>query len=329
MPDGSSVDISRVIRFDYTDDVYLTIAREAHRRWSQLPKYQEIFRPATILAAMNNRVPRSWIENVTAALGKHDMPFVRLADADAARRAFPTLSGELAAPGFTGYYNAQAGWADAAKAIAQLRDECIEAGVSFISGRAGTAVEFQTGSSGEIKAVHTAAGTAVEADRFVLATGAWTPGLTSMYNSTLSTAQVIGYLPLTEAEVQKYKELPIYANFSTGWFNFPPHEETRLLKFAVHGWGYTRKPGPEEPNADKTNISLPPLRAARARPDFAPPDGEQRLRQGLREILPELADRPFERLSVCWYTDTPSGDFIMDFHPDHSNLFVASGGSGQ
>lgn len=278
---------------------------------------------------MNSNKPRSWIEGVTSALTKFGLPYTVLPDADATRRTYPTLSGELASPGFSGYTNKQAGWADAAKAIAQLRDDCIEAGVSFISGRAGTAIKFDTLPSGEIKAIRTAAGTNVEGERFVLAAGAWSPGLTSMYNSTLSTAQVIGYVALTEDEVQKYKELPIYANFSTGWFNFPPHEETRMLKFAVHGWGYTRQPAKREPNADKSNISLPPLRAAKARPNFAPPDGEQRLRAGLREILPELADREFDRLSVCWYTDTPTGDFIMDFHPDHKNLFVAGGGSGQ
>jgi sarcosine oxidase/L-pipecolate oxidase len=305
VPDGSSVDISRVIRFDYTDDTYLTIAREAHQMWSKMSKYKDIFHSAPILAAMNNKSPRPWVEGVTTALTKHDLPFTRLPDADAARRAFPALSGELASPGFSGYYNAEAGWADAQKAIAQLRDDCLEIGVSFISGRAGTAVKFEKSSSGEIEAVHTAAGSKVEGERFVLAAGAWSPGLASMYNSTLSTAQVIAYLRLTEDEMQKLETLPIYANFSTGWFNFPPHQDTRMLKFAVHGWGYTRRPGPKDPNADKTNISLPPLRAAKARPNFAPPDGEDRLRQGLREILPELADRQFDRMSVCWYTDTP------------------------
>jgi sarcosine oxidase/L-pipecolate oxidase len=305
VPDGSSVDISRVIRFDYTDDTYLTMAHEAYQKWSQMPKYKDIFRTAPILAAMNNKSPRPWVEGVTAALSKHELPFTKLPHADAAHQAFPVLSGALASPGFSGYYNAQAGWADAQKAIAQLRDDCIEVGVSFTSGRAGSAVKFERASDGQIKAVHTAAGSKIEGEHFVLAAGAWSAGLAPMYNSTLSTAQVIAYLPLTEAEMKKYASLPIYANFSTGWFNFPPHEDTRMLKFAVHGWGYTRRPGPKEPNVDKSNISLPPPRVAKARPNFAPPDGEDRLRQGLREILPELADRQFDRMSVCWYTDTP------------------------
>ena len=88
MPDGSSVDISRVIRFDYTDDVYLSMAREAYEKWSQIPKYKDIFQSAPILAAMNNKSPRPWVEGVTAALTKHGLPFTRLPDADAARQAF-------------------------------------------------------------------------------------------------------------------------------------------------------------------------------------------------------------------------------------------------
>lgn len=150
-----------------------------------------------------------------------------------------------------------------------------------------------------------------------------------MYNSTLSTAQVLGYIRLTSAEMEKYKNLPIYSNFSTGWFNFPPHEDTQTLKMAIHGWGYTRAPTAEDLVTNQANISTPPLIPPRERRNFVPADGEARLREGLREILPELGDRPFEKLAMCWYTDTPSGNFVMDWHPDYSNLFIGGAGSGQ
>lgn len=97
---------------------------------------------------------------------------------------------------------------------------------------------------------------------------------------------------------------------------------------ALHGWCYTRKLEDDDSTGVKNNISLPPL-TPRSRSNFAPADAEQRLRQGLREILPELGDRPFERTALCWYTDTPTGDFIMDYHPDFKNLFVGGAGSGQ
>lgn len=130
--------------------------------------------------------------------------------------------------------------------------------------------------------------------------------------------------------MERLRQLPIYINFATGWFNFPPHPDTKMLKIAVHGWGYTRSPDDaEKATMPHHDVSSPPLAAARARRNFAPEDGVARLRAGLREILPELADRPFDRLALCWYTDTPTGDFIIDYHPDHENLFVAGGGSGQ
>ena len=271
---------------------------------------------------------KAWLDDVKATLTQENRPIEALETAEKAKTLHPTLSGPLA-DNFTGYQNRQAGWADASKAMIQLRDDCIEAGVSFICGAAGTVTGFSTDPTGRIRSIRTLANTTVNGDFFILAAGAWTSSLVPMYNSTLSTAQVLGYIHLRDEEIQALKDLPIYTSFSTGWFNFPPHEDTRTLKMAVHGWGYTRKPNTGEKSGDHANESAPVTRPQRSRPNFVPADGEERLRQGLREILPELAERPFEKLAMCWYTDTPTGDFIMDVHPDHPNAFIATGGSGQ
>lgn len=271
----------------------------------------------------------SWLSQTTKALTKFNLPWGKLPDVGTTKALYPTLSGELATPDFTGYHNRQAGWADAAKAVRQLRDDCIEVGVSFLCGHAGTVVRLETDTNHTIKAVRTLDGTKLAGDHFVLAAGAWTSSLVPMHNSTLSTGQVVAYMKLSEEEMRRYKDLPIYMNFTSGWFNFPPHEDTGMLKMAVHGWGYTREASSEEKALVKSDSSAPPLLARRQRADFAPIDGESRLRQGLIEILPELAKRPFDKVVLCWYTDTPTGDFIMDYHPDYQNLFVAGGGSGQ
>lgn len=268
------------------------------------------------------------MNKTTFQLDKRQLPWSPLNDAAAAKRNFPILTGKLVGPDFEGYMNESGGWADASKAITQLRDECLSLGVSFTAGRAGTVLGFNSDVQGVIKSARTLAGTLIEGDQFVLTAGAWASGLVPTYNSTLSTAQALGYVRLTESEMKKYKNLPIYANFSNGWFNFPPHEDTNMLKFAVHGWGYTRAPSKNDNNTTTSNISVPPA-LSHERPNFAPADAEKRLREGLREILPELADRPFDRVALCWYTDTPTGDFIMDYHPDYKNLFFGGGGSGQ
>ncbi|KAM0564605.1 hypothetical protein ACHAPJ_000820 [Fusarium lateritium] len=310
----------------------MSIAYDAYRRWRDLPQYKGIFFPTNYIAVASNHKANNesgWIDNVTSQLTKKSLPWTRLETTSQARQAFPTLSGELAVPHFGGYYNQQAGWADASKAMIQLRDDCISAGVSFLCGRAGTVVGFDVNPQGVVKAAKAANGDVVSGDHFMLTAGSWVSGLVPMYNSTLSTGQVLGYVALSDAEVEQLKDLPIYANMKTGWFNFPPYKDTKTLKMAVHGWGYTREPNDQESTLiEGRTSSTPPLLPQSSRPHFAPKDGEERLRKGLREILPELADRPFEKLAVCWYCDTPTGDFVMDYHPDYKNLFVGGAGSG-
>lgn len=31
---------------------------------------------------------------------------------------------------------------------------------------------------------------------------------------------------------------------------------------------------------------------------------------------------------MCWYSDTPDSDFVMDFAPGYKSLLIASGGAG-
>jgi sarcosine oxidase/L-pipecolate oxidase len=331
VPDGSSVDISRVVRFDSGDDTYLNLAYDAYKQWSTNPKYKDIFFPSSyiISASSDAEYGSSYVKSCMRAMTKRGLPWEQLANTADAKSRYQTLTGQLASPNFFGYTHSQAGWADAQKAISQLRDDCLELGVSFLSGRAGTVISLETSAlTGRILAVRTLQDMTIHGSQFILSAGAWASTLVDFYNSTISTAQVLGYMRLTEEEVEKLQQLPIYINFGTGWFNFPPHNETKTLQVAVHGWGYTRSPHLSEAILRK-RVSSPPLKIVRERVNFVPKDGEERLREGLREILPELADRPFERLVMCWYTDTPTGDFIMDYHPDHKNLFIAGGGSGQ
>jgi sarcosine oxidase / L-pipecolate oxidase len=298
-------------------------------KWSKEGKYKDIFHHTTFVAATNRDLTgAAWLNNTTAALDRLSLPWQRLNGPDHAKELHPTLTGALA-DNFEGYQNSQAGWADANKAMAQLRDDCIEAGVSFVCGPAGTVTGLNLDSKGRIRSLQTLVQSTIEGEHFVLAAGAWASKLVNMYNSTISTAQVLAFLPLTDTEMNSLKDMPVYINFSSGWFVFPPHQETRTLKMAVHGWGYTRRPDTAEGPQSHHVESTPPLQARREKPRFVPRDGEERLRAGLREILPQLVDRPFERTALCWYTDTPTGDFIMDFHPDHPNLFIAGGGSGQ
>lgn len=325
------MDISRIIRFDYGDPVYTGIAKEAFDAWSTSPEYRGIFFPSPFVLTTSTEPGRVYIRKCIEGLDQLSLAYQSLENPDETRKHFPVLQGPPKEPGYYGYCNRQAGWADAGRAIAYLHNQCIERGISFISGSSGTVVDFVTDTdakSGKIQAVKTKSGHSVEGDLFVVATGAWTTGLLPTYNSMLATGQILGFLKLTEAEMQKYQDLPIYINFTSGWFCFPPHAATGYLKVAVHGWGYTNSAA-DEGKATGSLSSSPPLEPRSQRANFSPEDGVQRLRAGLEEILPELASRDFEKTAVCWYTDTPTGDFVVDYHSDHENLLLATGGSGQ
>lgn len=103
-----------------------------------------------------------------------------------------------------------------------------------------------------------------------------------------------------------------------------------MLKVARHAYGYSNPTRTKVPNGDgqaEMEVSLPFTTWDTAEATV-PPEGERACRAALREIIPALGDRPFDYGRVCWYTDTPTGDFLIDYHPSYTGLFLATGGSG-
>ncbi|KAL4770814.1 FAD dependent oxidoreductase [Aspergillus nidulans var. acristatus] len=332
VPDGSSNDISRVIRFDYGDKVYAQLGKEAYDLWNT-PAYADSFHqgPCVWTAQKKGGLAggSDFIRKTKAILDDLGLEWHDLKHVDALKERFPAVAGRPIGEDFEGFYNNAAGWADAGVAMTGLRDRCIEAGVAFVTGPHGHVswLEHGKGKNGDgdvsITAVRTIDGGRITGDKFILATGAWTANLIPSWNSMVATAQIVGFVRLTPQEVEALKDLPIIFNLSTGFFSFPPHEKTGYLKVACHSFGYTLS----TQSANKS-VSSPPGRAIPARANFIPQEGMDRLQAGLREILPEIAKRGFEKTCLCWYNETPTGDFIFDYHPEYKNLFIATGGTG-
>jgi glycine/D-amino acid oxidase-like deaminating enzyme len=57
-------------------------------------------------------------------------------------------------------------------------------------------------------------------------------------------------------------------------------------------------------------------------------DGLDAARAFLAERFPALAGAPLVESRVCQYENTSSGDFLIDRHPDFSNVWLVGGGSG-
>ncbi|THX46032.1 fructosyl amino acid oxidase [Aureobasidium pullulans] len=321
VPDGSSVDISRITRPDYADKFYARMGIEALHGWQK--DFSQFFHRSGLLCAQSGREFRNeYLREARDNLEKlGDGLDLWTFIGEEANVRYPGIHGDLSQT--SGYCNLDAGWVNAAESIKHLANLCKDAGVMFLSGKQGTVTELVSEKSTDrktISGVRTADGEVVNAGTIILATGAWTPHLLESGNRFLSTGQPVGYMQLTPEEAAEMQGTPVMINLSTGWFAFPPTPGDHLLKMARHGYGFETTHASEP-----SRYSAPSLSSQH---DYLPRDAEQALRDGLALFLPKFKDRAFLKAKLCWYTDTPKGDFIVDYHPEYTNLFVATGGSG-
>ena len=59
-----------------------------------------------------------------------------------------------------------------------------------------------------------------------------------------------------------------------------------------------------------------------------PEEARLALKAGLSRVYPELASKPWKMSRICWYSDRPSGDWLIDYHEKYPSLFVAAGCCG-
>ena len=95
---------------------------------------------------------------------------------------------------------------------------------------------------------------------------------------------------------------------TTGWYGFPYHPLSQVVKLANHGVGRR-----VDPLTDTREVNAEEI---------------ERLRTFLKISIPILADAELHESRLCCYTDTLDGHFWIDRHPEVANLTVATGGSG-
>jgi sarcosine oxidase/L-pipecolate oxidase len=330
-PDGSSIDTSRIIRADYSDPAYANLAALAQREWRKQGKddlggegrYTESGLIVTYnTGAQGEAYVRGVFENVSEMAreaGDKDA-IVELGSREAIVKAVGTGGGS----GAGGYLNKRSGWADAEAGMRWLWKQ-VEGTrrVEFLHAE----VQELVREGKKVTGVHLKDSSTVSADLVVLATGAWTGKLVDLRGRATATGQVLVYLDLTAAEQEKLGKMPVLLNMSTGLFIIPP--ANRVLKVARHAYGYSNPTSIKDPNGSGEMIEVSLPRTAVDDPSqWVPKEGESDCRRALREIIPSLGERPFKKGRICWYTDTPKGDFLITYHPDFDGLFLAMGGSG-
>ncbi|RSL45318.1 hypothetical protein CEP53_010831 [Fusarium sp. AF-6] len=320
--DGSSVDISRVIRVEYADPLYGKMAREAHEGW--VKDYPDHYHQSGFVMVANGE-GNSYIEKskgINKALGDTLEEYENAHDI---RRKFPEIQAKL--DGMKAYYNKTGGWADDEASIRQLAHQCSLAGVTFITGPRGRAVSLKY-EGYKVVAINVAEGDPIPAAQVILATGAWSNRLLPIGWASSASGQPVGFIRLSPEESKRLAKMPVIINLSTGVFIFPPTPNSHILKIARHGYGYATDVHVEDPLGQIRDVSSPKRDGNNANGSFLPADAEQALREGLQQLVPEFANREWLRNRLCWYSDTPEGDFIVDHHEVRENLFLATGGAG-
>lgn len=322
VPDGSSTDISRIVRADYADPLYAKMASEAQELWRT--KFKEFYNRCGYIA-LSETPNHAYISKAKATLSNLGLPFDNLVSDSDFKAAYPALEASAGSfVGLTGYKNDAGAWADAASSIRELATQCSLAGIAFVTGARGTVISLRK-SGKRVTGVNVALGGPIPASTVIVAAGAWTCSLIDLKHYSISTCQPLGFVQLTPTEAAEIADAPVIVNMTTGWFSFPPDPVTNLLKVARHGFGYMNQVEAE----DGGIVSAPMRDSNGAAKPYLPADADHALREGLRRFFPKLADRPWQNTRLCWYTDTPNGDFIVDYHPEFEGLFVATGGSGQ
>lgn len=321
VPDGSSVDISRIIRTDYADPLYTRMAQEALEGWKT--EYKNYYHHSGFVM-LSETFSNPYIEKSLEIARRHGRALDEYADGNDLKGIYPGIQANLG--GIRAYHNAEGGWADAESSIGHLSRQCSRAGVAFVTGARGTVRSLQRNES-RIVGVNVASQELIPASQVILSLGAWSNLLLDLSHTASASGQPLGFIQLTKDEARSLEKMPVMINLTSGVFCFPPTPEKNVLKFARHSYGFGTSISTDD--GSNRTVSSPKRDRNNANQSFLPDDAEKALRQGLRQLLPRFADHLWSSCRLCWYTDTPEGDFIVDHHPTLDGLFLATGGAGQ
>ena len=142
-------------------------------------------------------------------------------------------------------------------------------------------------------------GREILAEKTILATGAWSSRLVKLEGVMTANAVGIAYIKLTDEEYETYKHMGCHTNLVTGMNIFTPIGG--LLKILRRGAGIRNTTVLKDPEDRGATYKVSyPITAVDDPAQPLPYVIEKELRDEMREILPQFADRPFARTRLCW-----------------------------
>lgn len=301
---ASSGGESRIIRMGYGSD-------EIYTQWSlrSLSLWREFFRQRA--EVLFHRTGVLWFGHANHAqsresrrvLRKFAIPFETLDERELARR-YPQIQVQ---PGMIAVLEPDSGALMARRCVQALAEEAVRAGCAYIP----AAVSGPAG-KGRLDSVRTLHHDAIRAGLFVFACGPWLgkvfPDL--LGSRIFPTRQEVFFFGVPPGDARfAPPAMPVWIDFSDprGPYGFPDLENRGFkLAFDIHGPRFDPDTGSRLVNAK----------------------GSAAARSFLAGRFPALTEAPLVESRVCQYENTSSGDFLIDRHPDFSNVWLVGGGSG-
>ena len=302
---ASSGGETRIIRMGYgADEIYTRMSMRSMTLWQEL--FQQTGQP------LFHRTGVLWIARETdlqsgatrATLAREGIVHEIVALDEIARR-YPQIRIEL--PDAYGIFEPGSGALMARRAVAAVADSAIRNGVEFAVAAVPSPAPENIRSG-----IRAAGGREIHARNYVFACGAW---LAKLFPRLLGTRifptrqEVFFFAPPAGDPQFSPARLPVWFDYTDprGPYGFPDLESRGFkLAFDRHGPAI-------DPDTLERRVT---------------PEGLAEAYRYLSERFPALRDAPLTESRVCQYENTPTGDFLIDRHPDRENVWMVGGGSG-
>lgn len=301
---SSSGDESRILRCGYgPDEIYSRFARRSRELWCELDARNDsglpLWHPCGVLWMAPG--DHAYAAETLATLQRGHYA-VEVLDQAAIRSRYPHLVADGVA---LAMLEPEGGVVMARRSVQALTAELARNGVLVRRGRA-----WKPSAPGRVSALYLMDGTELPGALFVFACGAWLPAVFPelLGQRITPTRQVVMYFG-TAAGDDRFTatHTPAWIDFASGIYGIPDLED-RGLKVGIDTHGARFDPDTGDRTIDHESI--------------------EKARAWLQRRFPTLADAPVVESRVCQYENTSTGDFLIDRHPDHENVWIVGGGSG-
>ncbi|KAL6917016.1 hypothetical protein FSST1_008511 [Fusarium sambucinum] len=328
--DSAGHDLNKIMRTEYDEPLYTNLALESLEAWRD-PQWNGIhFETGLITTTMGENKAERFLEKSYENLKREGKAtkLELIQGRDQIVKHVPQLKNAVGIENWKGLYNSLGGWVHARKALEHWAAEAEKMGTKFVSGPQGTMTGLEMDDSGVMVGVRVASGHIHQADHYILSTGAASPQLLPELSKQLwSKCWTLGHIQLTEEEAAEWKGVPVIYNYELG-FMFEPDPDTNRIKICDNNPGYQYRKGTYIDENDKTTHYSIPRYSSDHPQDGIPLEAELAIRKFIDTLMPQFSDRPLVDARVCWCTDSPDAHWLIDRHPKHDRLLLATGDSG-